>query len=177
MPGRFPWLRYGVHVLEERRASNKRTQAGCSRGGWGTSIIDNPGAHEEDLLVAAGSWDHRKKKSRRTRERARNDGGSDEDAALVRRGQYLREGLGSTSFSATERNCTGWGTLIYWVITDLGAKRARGVWAFSPARVLRDLFRAKWLERMRWIRMFRNLIKKSAWKSIRDLPEEVTIVH
>lgn len=137
--------------------------------GWGTSIIDNPGAHEEDLLVAAGSWDHRKKKRRRSRERERNDGGPGEDAALVRRGQYLREGLGSTSFSATERNCTGWGTLIYWVITDLGAKRARGVWAFSPARVLRDLFRTKWLGRMRWIRKFRNLIKKSAWKSIRVL--------
>lgn len=52
-----------------------------------------------------------------------------EDAAPARRGQYLREGLGS----AMERNCTGWDTLIYWVITDLGAREARGVWAFSPA--------------------------------------------
>jgi len=62
-------------------------------------------------------------------ERGRNDGGPGEDAMSVRRGQYLREGLGS----ATERNCTGWGTLIYWVITDLGARRTRGVWASSPA--------------------------------------------
>lgn len=90
------------------------------------------------------------------------------DAALVRRGQYLREGLGSTSFSATERNCTGWGTLIYWVITDLGAKRARGVWAFSPARVLRDFFRKQngWEECAEYacVRKFKKFNKKVCLK-------------
>lgn len=125
-PGRFPWLCYGVHVREERRAGNKRTQAQDARKGDEARVSTTLArdAHEEDLLVAAGSWDHRKKKRRGSRERGRNGGGPGEDAALVRRGQYLREGLGPASFSATERNCTGWATLIYWVITDLGAKRA-----------------------------------------------------
>lgn len=63
-------------------------------------------------------------------EKRRNLGGPGEDAASVRRGQYLREGYRVPPVSAAERNCTGRGTLIYWVITDPGARRAwraRGV--------------------------------------------------
>lgn len=68
-------------------------------------------------------------------ERERSGGGPGQDATSVgaQRAIFTR-GVGfCESGSATERNCTGWGTLIYWVITDLGARRTRGVWAPSPA--------------------------------------------
>lgn len=67
-------------------------------------------------------------------ESGRNGADPREDVASARRGQYLREGLGSSASWAQPWNVIApAGTLIYWVITDLGAREARGVWAFSPA--------------------------------------------
>jgi len=73
--------------------------------------------HKEDPLDRGREIVKKKEKA----EKGRNGGG----------------GGGGGRVSATERNCTSWDSLIYWVITDLGARRARrarGVWVFSPAR-------------------------------------------
>lgn len=49
--------------------------------------------------------------------------------------------------SATERNCTGWGTLIYWVITDPSARASAWCMGFlARARIPQDL--ARWRERV-----------------------------
>lgn len=113
---------------------NKRTQAKMRTRGMRYRRQPRRVMHTRRIL-----WLHRGREIVRKKEEAkkgRNDGGPDEDAASVRGGQYLREGW-VLRVSATERNCTGWGTLIYWVITDLGAKtrRIRGVWGFRRTRL------------------------------------------
>jgi len=112
---------------------NKRTRERCARGGWGTSIVDNPGMWCTRRIPCIGvvrSW--KKKRKPRKEETAAADAARMlrpyAEGNIYERGWVLR-------VSATERNCTSWDTLIYWVITDLGARRARrarGVWLSRP---------------------------------------------
>jgi len=123
---------------------NKRTRERCARGGWGTSIVDNPGMWCTRRIPCLHRGREIVKKKRKPRKEetaaaAAAAAAAADPARMLRRyaeGNIYERGW-VLRVSATERNCTSWDTLIYWVITDLGARRAhqtRGVWVFSPAR-------------------------------------------
>lgn len=69
-PGWFPWLRYGVHVREERRAGNKRTQAQDARKGDEARVSTTPARTRGGSSSCGGVVrPSKKEKKRKPRER------------------------------------------------------------------------------------------------------------